>query len=342
MTDLTTVNHQLPSTIEDLARFVLIGRDRMAAVRAEISAINRLGLAQEVRQQKLAEAQQISEVVLDAEVKLGQLIAVLPDGRGGDRGNQYTGGKSNNGVTSAKTKEQALKEIGFDNKMQANRLETLAKHPEIVAQAKAEAREQDDIVSRSFVLEKIKAKERLDKQNQVAEAVTDRHIPTGTYEVIYADPPWRYDFSETKTRDIENQYPTMSLDEIKGLEIPSADNAVLLLWATAPKLPEAFEVMGAWGFEYKTCAVWDKEKIGMGYWFRGQHELLLVGTKGQYSPPPPGARFPSVYRESRGEHSAKPERYYEMIETMFPGRAYLELFARAKHSERWEVWGNQL
>lgn len=337
MTDLTTVNHQLPSTIEDLARFVLIGRDRMAAVRAEISAINRLGLAQEVRQQKLAEAQQISEVVLDAEVKLGQLIAAMPKATKWDT----AGNQSINGATLIKPKEQSLKEIGFD-KAQAYRLETLAKHPEVVAQAKVEAREQDDIVSRSFVLEKIKAKERLDKQSQVAEAVTDRHIPTGTYEVIYADPPWRYDFSETKTRDIENQYPTMSLDEIKGLEIPSADNAVLLLWATAPKLPEAFEVMGAWGFEYKTCAVWDKEKIGMGYWFRGQHELLLVGTKGQYSPPPPGARFPSVYRESRGEHSAKPERYYEMIETMFPGRAYLELFARAKHSERWEVWGNQL
>jgi N6-adenosine-specific RNA methylase IME4 len=115
----------------------------------------------------------------------------------------------------------------------------------------------------------------------------------------------------------------------------------LFLWATAPKLPEAFEVMEAWGFSYKTCSVWDKEKIGMGYWFRGQHELLLVGTKGQVSPPPPQARESSVYRESRGEHSAKPKRYYEMIESMFPGKAYLELFARSKHSDDWEVWGNQ-
>lgn len=335
---LTTQNTQLPATMDDLAKFVLIGRDRMAAVRAEITAINRLGLAQEVREQKLAEAQQISEVVLDAEVKLGQLIAAMPKAT---KGNQYTGKMvSNNAVTNQIPKEQALKEIGFD-KMQANRLETLAKHPEIVAQAKAEAREQDDIVSRSFVLEKIKAKEREQKQAEVAQVVTPRAIPTGKYEVIYADPPWRYDFSETKVRDIENQYPTMDLESIKALKIPSSDNSVLFLWATAPKLPEAFEVMEAWGFSYKTCSVWDKEKIGMGYWFRGQHELLLVGTKGQVSPPPPQARESSVYRESRGEHSAKPKRYYEMIESMFPGKAYLELFARSKHSDDWEVWGNQ-
>jgi N6-adenosine-specific RNA methylase IME4 len=329
---LTTQNTQLPATIDDLAKFVLIGRDRMAAVRAEMRAINRLELAQEVREQKLAEAQDIAEVVLDAEVKLGQLIAEMPKAK-----NQYESA-SNNAVTS--TKEQALKEIGFD-KMQANRLETLAKHPEIVAQAKVETREQNDIVSRSFVLEKIKAKEREQKQAEVAQVVTPRAIPTGKYEVIYADPPWRYDFSETKVRDIENQYPTMDLESIKALKIPSSDNSVLFLWATAPKLPEAFEVMEAWGFSYKTCSVWDKEKIGMGYWFRGQHELLLVGTKGQVSPPPPQARESSVYRESRGEHSAKPKRYYEMIESMFPGKAYLELFARSKHSDDWEVWGNQ-
>lgn len=99
------------------------------------------------------------------------------------------------------------------------------------------------------------------------------------YEVIYADPPWRYDFSKSNSREIENQYPTMSVDEICSLKVPTADNAVLYLWATAPKLLEALRVMDAWGFEYKTNAVWDKQIIGMGYWFRGQHELLLVVEK---------------------------------------------------------------
>lgn len=183
---------------------------------------------------------------------------------------------------------------------------------------------------------------RRDSQQAKADGVSAPPVLDGKFDVVYADPPWRYDFSETTSRDIENQYPTMTLEDIKALDVPSADDCVLFLWATAPKLIEAIEVVKAWGFEYKTCAVWDKEKIGMGYWFRGQHELLLVGTKGKVSPPEPSARVSSVYSEPRGVHSAKPDYYYTLIENMCPGRRYLELFARRKHSESWEVWGNEV
>ena len=165
---------------------------------------------------------------------------------------------------------------------------------------------------------------------------------SGKYSVIYADSPWKYDFAETESRAIENQYPTMTLEEIKNIQVPCEDNAVLYLWTTAPKYKEAIEVMEAWGFEYKTCAVWDKEKISMGYWFRGQHELLLVGVKGKFSPPSPEKRESSVYREARGAHSRKPDYYYDLIESMFPNERYLEMFARQKHSEKWAVWGNQV
>lgn len=105
------------------------------------------------------------------------------------------------------------------------------------------------------------------------------------YQVIYADPPWRYRHCSSKSRKIENQYPTMQINDIKSLKVPADDNCILYLWATAPKLNEAIEVMSSWGFDYRTCMVWDKEIIGMGYWFRGQHELLLVGVKGKMSPP---------------------------------------------------------
>ena len=110
------------------------------------------------------------------------------------------------------------------------------------------------------------------------------------YQVIYADPPWRYNFSKSNSRQIENQYDTMTIEDIKNLKVPADKNAVLYLWATAPKLIEALEVMKAWGFEYKTHCIWNKEIIGMGYWFRGQHELLLVGVKGAF--PPPKASLP--------------------------------------------------
>lgn len=161
------------------------------------------------------------------------------------------------------------------------------------------------------------------------------------YNVILCDPPWRYDFAETKNREIENQYPTMTLDEIKALNVPADDDCVVFMWATAPKLEQAFEVLKAWGFTYKTCAIWDKEMIGMGYWFRGQHELLLVGTRGSPRVPAPENRFSSVMRARREGHSKKPDCVYDMIEKMMPCCNYLEMFARQKR-EDWAVWGNQV
>jgi len=182
-------------------------------------------------------------------------------------------------------------------------------------------------------------RQELRKEKQ--EELQTRELPTGVFEVILADPPWRYQFSETQSREIENHYPTMDLDDIKNLNVPSADDSVLFLWATAPKLEEALEVLNSWGFTYKTCAVWDKEKIGMGYWFRGQHELLLVGTKGSFPAPEPSARFSSIIKEPRSTHSTKPKVIYEMLEAMFPGRTYLELFCRTPR-DGWEVWGNEV
>jgi len=161
------------------------------------------------------------------------------------------------------------------------------------------------------------------------------------YKIIYADPPWRYQFSKDCSDEIENHYPTMDLEDIKRLEIPSDNNSVLFLWATAPKLEEALEVMEAWGFEYKTCAVWDKQWIGMGYWFRGNHELLLVGTKGKFSPPNQKELVDSVFRIRRKEHSKKPQQIRRLIQKWFPDMNKIELFARERF-EGWDYFGNEV
>lgn len=182
---------------------------------------------------------------------------------------------------------------------------------------------------------------REEKREAIKQDLKPVKLPKGTFNVILADPPWRYKFSETESRAIENQYPTMELEEIKSLKIPSADDSVLFLWATAPKLEEAIQVLNAWGFKYRTCAVWDKEVIGMGYWFRNQHELLLVGVKGEFAPPIPENRISSVIREKRDKHSKKPSLIYEMLENMFPQGRFLELFARENKRPKWAVWGNQ-
>lgn len=167
-------------------------------------------------------------------------------------------------------------------------------------------------------------------------------LPQGQFDVILADPPWRYDINTRGSPD--EHYGVMEDNTIQNMKIPAADNAILFLWGTAPKLVEALDVMKAWGFEYKTHAVWIKDKIGTGYYFRGQHELLLIGVKGKGIGVPSEANRPSsVIQAPRKEHSQKPEEVYNIIEKMYPGRKYLELFARGNRwSDSWTVWGNEV
>lgn len=182
-----------------------------------------------------------------------------------------------------------------------------------------------------------------DKAAKVAEiaATPVADLPADvTFPVILADPPWRYDYAEDTTRQIENHYPTMPLDDIAALEVPAADDAVLFMWATSPKLREAFTVLDGWGFTYRTCMVWAKDKIGMGYYARQQHELVLIATRGQLPVPDPADRPPSVFHGPRTEHSAKPVVLHELIERMYPQYRRVELFARAARPG-WSVWGNQ-
>ena len=180
------------------------------------------------------------------------------------------------------------------------------------------------------------------KQRHAELAAADAPIPSGRYDVILADPPWRYEFSATASRAIESHYPSMALDEICALPIQdlAADDAVLYLWATAPKLREALAVMAAWGFEYKSNMVWVKRSIGMGYWARGRHEHLLIGVKGAFPAPPPDERPDSVIEAPRREHSQKPDEAYELLERLYPNMARLELFARNARFG-WQAWGNE-
>lgn len=182
------------------------------------------------------------------------------------------------------------------------------------------------------------------------EAVTGAHGSSlqRVFGVIYADPPWRYDSGTVDpTRKIENHYPTMDIKDICAIQPPASKDCVLYMWATAPMLVEAMQVISAWGFRYKTHAIWDKQKIGIGFWFRGQHELLMVGVRGKVRAPEPEKRVPSVIRHPRGQHSAKPDQVRDLITGWFPGVPKLEMFARPwtemwpKHDE-WETWGNEL
>ena len=199
-----------------------------------------------------------------------------------------------------------------------------------------EADDPDDL-SRRVIARKIR------EIKQDIQPVKEVVLPQGKYGVILADPPWRYGDPVTENRAIENQYPTMTLEEIKALDVPALtlDKAVLYLWATSPKLPEAIEVMKAWGFSYKSSWVWIKESIGMGFWGRIRHELVLIGTKGGFNVPLPEVRPDSVIEAKRGRHSEKPAEVYERLERIHPDQSKVELFARGQR-DGWAVWGNEV
>jgi N6-adenosine-specific RNA methylase IME4/ParB-like chromosome segregation protein Spo0J len=169
------------------------------------------------------------------------------------------------------------------------------------------------------------------------------------YAVLYADPPWQFRvYDENSSIASEHgaagvHYPCMSTNAICALPVKelATDAAVLFLWTTAPHLPEALQVVAAWGFTYKTHAVWVKDWIGLGYFVRNQHELLLVATRGDMPSPSPANRPSSVIDAPRRGHSRKPDEAYEMIEQMYPELPKIELFARHTRPG-WDAWGNEI
>jgi len=165
----------------------------------------------------------------------------------------------------------------------------------------------------------------------------------GKYNVIYADPPWQYDNNSTSIRGTaDDHYPTLTIDEIKQIPVESItlDNAALFLWTTSSMIKKAFEVMEAWGFEFKTSMVWVKDRMGTGFFVRSKHEILLIGTKGSFLPMTTDLPESVIFASKEG-HSKKPGVFYEIIEKMYPEQKYIELFARSKR-EPWSVWGNEV
>lgn len=177
-----------------------------------------------------------------------------------------------------------------------------------------------------------------------AGAVLTKLIRAGRkWPIALIDPPWEYDHASIGSKSRNPPYPTMSVEELKNLPVGDvmAGEAAIFLWAAAPKLDAAMNLLRAWGFDYRTCAVWTKDGAGFGYWFRGQHELLLVGRRGGFPRPRPEDCVSSVIEARRGKHSEKPEAAYEIVERYFPSLSKLELFAR-KPRDGWSSVGNEI
>jgi N6-adenosine-specific RNA methylase IME4 len=172
------------------------------------------------------------------------------------------------------------------------------------------------------------------------------------YKVIYADPPWNWRAWSKKGEDrsAKKHYPVMTLEAIKNLGIESiADvNSVLFLWAIDPMLDVAFDVIKAWGFEYKTVGFyWIKTNVktdgfftGLGYYTRSNPEQCLLATRGK-----PLERLDKGVRKlvvsPRGRHSEKPREVRDRITRLYGNIPRVELFAREQIAD-WDVWGNEV
>lgn len=173
------------------------------------------------------------------------------------------------------------------------------------------------------------------------------------YNIIYADPPWHYnDRRNNHTRFCGGamaHYPTMKTKDICNLPVKDLadDNCILFLWATFPCLPDALQVMKAWGFTYKTLGFsWIKTNkvnkkpfFGIGYYTKSNCEVCLLGVKGKIKPV--SNKVSSVIIADREEHSKKPDIVRDKIVELFGDLPRIELFARQK-SLGWDSWGNEV
>ena len=171
------------------------------------------------------------------------------------------------------------------------------------------------------------------------------------YGVIYADPPWLFKTRSDKGKDKspERHYPVLSIADICNLPVSdiAKPDSVLLMWVVDPLLDQAFKVIDAWGFTYKTVGfTWAKTNkntmgffTGLGYWTRGNPEMCLLATKGR--PKRVSKSVSQLVVDIRREHSRKPDRIRDDIVNLCGDLPRIELFARQK-TQGWDVWGNEV
>jgi N6-adenosine-specific RNA methylase IME4 len=168
------------------------------------------------------------------------------------------------------------------------------------------------------------------------------HVANGSqtettgFATIVLDPPWAYE-SSTIRGAAANHYPAMSIEELAKLEIPAADDAHLYCWVTNGFVRDGFDLLDAWGFEYKTMLTWVKPHMGVGKWFRSATEHVLFAVRGHL--PTQRRDVINWFEAPRGKHSEKPDCFFSIVEATSPG-PFLEMFARRRRAG-WSSWGNE-
>ena len=267
------------------------------------------------------------EIKLRAERRAGELLKETPKAKGG--------GDVRNHMSNATTGEITLSDMGI-SRDQSSKWQTIANIP------KEKFENFLSVQKELSTAGMLNYKKSLDRQERVETTETPRL--DGIYRVIYADPPWQYnaDFMD-KYGHAKSHYSTMSIDELCDLPVADirADDCVLFMWTTSPKLEQAFQVIKAWGFKYKTSFVWDKVKHNFGYYNSVRHEFLLIAGRGRSTPDVKKLHDSVISIERSNKHSEKPEYFRELIDKLYPNGNRIELFARESVTG-WETWGAEL
>lgn len=169
---------------------------------------------------------------------------------------------------------------------------------------------------------------------------------TEPFRVLLADPPWKFDDRlPGDSRGAERHYPCLSFTELKAFPLPPlADDCALFLWRTSAHAHEALHIIKAWGFTYKNEIVWlkrtthGKRHFGMGHITRAEHETCLIAVRGR--PKVLSHSVRSTFSAPYTRHSAKPEIFYSIIESLYAG-PFAELFARYQQPG-WTAFGNEV
>ena len=282
-----------------------------------------------------------TEIRIRAERRAGELLREMAD-----RGERDVGGRGALGSREKPNSPPTLADLGV-TKTQSSRWQRLADLDDQAFEARVETAKRQAVASVEMTAAEKMAEKRERREEREADlGARQAALPAQKFGLILADPEWRFEPYSRDTgmdRAADNHYPTSDLEAIKARDVAAiaADDCILFLWATAPMLPQALDVMAAWGFAYRSHFVWAKDRIGTGYWNRNKHELLLIGVRGDIPAPTMGTQAASIIEAPITRHSEKPEVSYNIIESYFPNLPKIELNARRARSG-WASWGNEV
>ena len=325
---------QLPVAIDELVDFIIITDEQTKACKAKVRAATKTEQAEHMVDASIEAGQYVGEINLLAQAKLGELLAAtkpIPIIK-----------KSNDGSTNGTIIKSPLRgrEKTLPPKVTkkiSHKAQEIYRNPEIVREVISKARENKEIPTSNDVYKAVQKKKKQEKQAEIIKAVPVK----GKFKTIVIDPPWPIEkvLREVRPNQDKFEYKTMTIEEIKNLDIPSDDNCHLFLWTTQKYLPVSFEILTQWGFKYVFTMVWHKNGGFQPYNLPQYNcEFVVFGRKGDMDFLETKA-FPTCFNGERREHSRKPENFYDLIRRVCP-EPRIDMFSREKRGG-FDTYGNE-